>query len=120
MSVLCLDSTQRLNVHALIGMQRATVDEMRAFWKIQDAIDLSSEEKQAIGYHVQQVDGRQQIGWETGRTLAPKEYQFTQDEVQKIADVVKKWQSGYQIGADRIWLEPLLGQLENGASPWGS
>lgn len=114
MSILILDHTQRLNLHALIGAQRANVDDMRLFWKLQDRIDLSPDEKLAIGYQVRQMNGQQQIAWDSTQSLAPREFEFSQDEFQKISNVVKTWQPGYMIAADRTWLEPLLFQLENG------
>lgn len=118
MSILVLDHTQRLNLHALIGSQRANVDDMRLYWKVQDRIELSPDEKEAIGWHLRQNEnGPPQIAWDSTRWLAPKEIEFSPDEVQKIVKVVKEWQPGYLINADRMWLEPLLGQLENGSGP---
>lgn len=114
MPILVLDHTQRLNLGALIGAQRANVDDMRMFWRVQDRIELSPDEKIAIGYQVRQVSGQQQIAWDGSCGLAPKEFEFTQDEITKLGKIVKEWQPGYMIAADRIWLEPLLGQLENG------
>lgn len=116
MSILVLDATQRLNVHALIGAQRANVDDMRMFWKIQDRIELSLEEKEIIGYQIRQApNGQQQITWDTSRFLEPREVELTPDEVPKLLKIIKEWQGGFMINADRIWLEPLLGQLENGS-----
>jgi hypothetical protein len=106
-----------LNLHAIIGAQRASVDDMRLYWRVQDRIDLSYEEKEAIGYQVRQQNGQSQIAWDSNCGLAPKEFEFSPDEVQKLQNIIKQWQAGYQIGGDRIWLEPLLGQLENGSAP---
>lgn len=118
MPILMLDPTQRLNVHALIGAQRANVDDMRTYWRIQDRIELSQEEKEIVGYAIRQhPNGQQQVTWDTTRYLAPKEVELSPDEVQKLSKVIKEWQQGYQIGGDRVWLEPLLGQLENGSGP---
>lgn len=117
MPILVLDQTQRLNVHALIGAQRANVDDMRLFWKIQDRIELSPEEKELISYQIRQRDGQQQITWDSTKYLPPKEVELSPDEVQKLGKIIKEWQGGYMIAADRIWLEPLLYQLE--ASPNG-
>lgn len=41
---LTLDHTQRLNLHALLGAQRADVGSIRAIWSIQDRIALEAEE----------------------------------------------------------------------------
>ena|SRR6516225_2073062 len=111
---LILDHTQRLNLHALIGSQRANVDDTRLWWKVQDRIDLSDAEKQAIGFKVQQVNGMQQVGWDMNKTLPPTEYEFNAEEFGKISKALKEWQPGFLIQADRQWLEPLLEQLENG------
>jgi hypothetical protein len=116
MGVLVLDHVQRMNLHALIGAQRANVDDMRMFWRVQDRIELSPDEKQAIGYQVRSVDGHSQIGWDASRTLPAKEFEFGGDEFKKLRDLVLQWQPGYMIAADRTWLEPLLGQLENGSA----
>ena len=45
---LTLDHTQRLNLHALLGAQRADVGSIRAIWAIQDRIALDSDEEKAI------------------------------------------------------------------------
>lgn len=115
MPVLFLDQTQRINMHALIGAQRANVDDMRIFWRIQDRLELSPEEKELIGYHLRDVNGQSQIAWETSHRLEPKELEITEDECKKLANIVKTWQPGYTTGPDRQWLEPLLEQLENGS-----
>ena len=115
---LTLDHSQRLNLHALIGAQRASVDEMRLFWKVQDRIDLNDAERDKIGYREEQVNGMQQIVWDVYKQLPPQEFEFSSDEFKKISKTVKDWQPGYLIKADRRWLEPLLEQLdfsENGA-----
>ena len=46
---LILDHTQRLNLHALLGAQRADVGSIRAIWAIQDKVALADEEEAAIG-----------------------------------------------------------------------
>jgi len=45
---LMLDHTQRLNLHALLGAQRADVGSIRAIWAIQDRLALSADEEKAI------------------------------------------------------------------------
>lgn len=114
MSILILDHTTRLNLHTLIGAQRANVDDMRLWWRVQDRIELSPDEKLAIGYQVHTQNGQHQITWDVNCGLAPREFEFSQDEFQRIAKVVREWQPGFMISADRIWLQPLLEQFENG------
>jgi len=45
---LTLDHTQRLNLHALLGAQRADVGSIRAIWAVQDKIALDADEEKAL------------------------------------------------------------------------
>jgi hypothetical protein len=111
---LTLDHTQRLNLHALMGAQRASLDELRMLWRLQDRIDLTADEKTAINYRVTPVAaGGVQTTWDLTKTLPTAQYEFNEQESAKIMKVLKEWQPGYQIGADRSWLEPLLTQIES-------
>src|SRR5215471_1082181 len=114
---LALDYTQRLNLHALMGAQRASVDELRMFWRLQDMINLTPEERDAIGYKTSQVGGQVQVQWDSGKNLPVQEYEFKDDEFQRLSKMVREGQSGFLIGADRIWLEPLLAQFDGGGMP---
>ena len=48
---LTLDHTQRLNLHALLGAQRADVGSIRAIWEILDKIALHAKEERATELH---------------------------------------------------------------------
>jgi hypothetical protein len=109
---LSLSYTQRLNLHALVGAQRANLDDLRMLWKLQDRIELSAREKTLVNYRVEQANGGQQVMWDMTATLPLQEYEFNEQESARLSRVLKEWQPGYQIGADRSWLEPLLAQLE--------
>jgi hypothetical protein len=109
---LSLDYTQRLNLHALMGAQRASVDDLRMLWKLQDRIDLSTREKTAINYRVQLVNGMQQVQWDVTKSLPIEEYEFNEQESARLTKILKEWQPGFLIGADRQWLEPLLAQID--------
>jgi hypothetical protein len=111
---LILDHTQRLNLHALMGAQRASLDELRMLWRLQDRIDLTEKEKAAISYKVVPLaGGGQQASWDLTKSLAPEPYEFNEQETARIMKVLKEWQPGYLIGADRNWLEPLLIQIDS-------
>ena len=45
---LTLDHTQRLNLHALLGAQRADVGSIRAIWAIQDKLALDADEEKVV------------------------------------------------------------------------
>jgi hypothetical protein len=111
MSTLTLDYTQRLNLHALIGAQRGSVDDVRLYWKLQDKIELSDEEREKINFRVIDVNGQQQAAWDLVPN-APVEYEFTAEELSRLSRVIKEWQAGF-VAADRRWLEPLLAQLDH-------
>lgn len=107
---LFLDESQRLNLHFLIGQQRGPVDDIRLCWRIQDKIVLSDAEKERIGYTVTANNGNTAIFW-NAQLVNAAAYDFTEEEFARIARAVKEWQGGYS-GNDRLWLEPLLSQLE--------
>jgi hypothetical protein len=109
---LSLDHTQRLNLHALMGAQRTTVDEVRMWWRLQDMIDLSPEERRTINYRIETLGGMQQPTWDVDKRLDPREFEFSADEFKKLERIIKEWQSGFFASADRRWLEPLLIQLD--------
>jgi hypothetical protein len=104
-----------------MGAQRTTVDEIRVWWKLQDMIELTPEEKEKINYRVETINGQPQPVWDANKALKHQDYELTQDEAAKLARIVKEWQSGYFAGPDRRWLEPLLVQLDkvstNGNAP---
>lgn len=107
-------------MHALIGAQRVNLNDMRLFWKIQDRIDLSPEERELIGFQQREINGMQQVGWDASKSIPEKEYDFSTEEITKLSEVINQWQSGYMVQSDRVWLEPLLQQLEistNGHKP---
>lgn len=117
MKKLVLDHTQRLNLHVLMGQQRANLDDMRLLWKMQDRIAVSDEEKKAIGFQVvSQPNGMQQTFWDQAKVSA-QEYTFSKEEYDRLARVVKEWQPGFLPSGDRLWLEPLLDQLDRNGQP---
>jgi hypothetical protein len=97
-----------------MGAQRGSVDDVRAYWKLQDRIDLSEAERKAINFRIQEVNGMQQALWDGDPKAKPKEFEFAPDEFDRIKKMVREWQPGFLTTADRRWLEPLLGQLDNG------
>lgn len=108
---LTLDYTQRLNLHALMGAQRASLDDLRMFWRLQDQLELTVEEKTAIDYRV--VDGQQpQVLWNPNRVLPLKDFELSDAEYQRVARVLREWQPGFLIGPDRRWIEPLMAQFD--------
>jgi hypothetical protein len=110
---LALDFTQRLNLYALIGQQRGSLNDIRLFWKLQDKIDLTAEEKKEINWRTMQMDGtgQEQVVWDLVAN-EPREFNFTSEENDRLEKALNEWQPGF-IAAERRWLEPLLAQLEH-------
>lgn len=112
---LTLDPTQRLNLHALLGAQRADVGSIRAIWTIQDRIALDAQEEKAIELKREIVAGQERVVWNPALSIPSKEFEFTDPEAARIKASVEAWH-GYGANADRRWLEPLLAGLSAGAA----
>jgi hypothetical protein len=116
---LSLNHAQRINLHALLGAQRGpTLDDTRAFWRLQDMIDLTAEEKKLIDYKVVPLQGAGVSApqWDMVKSgqVTPRSFEFTSDQATRIERAIKEWQPGFFASMDRAWLEPLLAQFENG------
>jgi hypothetical protein len=107
---LTLDHTQRLNLHALLGAQRADVGSIRAIWSIQDRIALDSDEEKAVELRREMVTGQERVVWNPSLSVPAKEFELTGPEVARIKAAIQTWDS-YGVAADRRWLEPLLRHL---------
>ena len=107
---LTLDHTQRLNLHALLGAQRADVGSIRAIWAVQDSIALDADEEKAIELKREMVAGQERVVWNPALSIPAKEFEFTDPEVARIKAAIETWDS-YGASADRRWLEPLINAI---------
>lgn len=107
---LMLDHTQRLNLHALLGAQRADVGSIRAIWTIQDRLALSADEEKTIELKREIVAGQERVVWNPALSVPPREIEFTEAEVVRIKAAIQTWDS-YGVAADRRWLQPLVETL---------
>ncbi len=107
---LTLDHTQRLNLHALLGAQRADVGSIRAIWSVQDRIALKDQEEKAVELERELVAGQQRVVWNADLSLPAQEFEFTDSEVVRIKSALQTWDS-YGAAADRRWLQPLIEAL---------
>ena len=107
---LTLDHTQRLNLHALLGAQRADVGSIRAIWRIQDKIMLGDEEQKAIDLKRKFVGGQERVMWDPSRCVALQHYEFADAEICRIKIAIESCES-FAASLDRRWLEPLIAQL---------
>jgi hypothetical protein len=102
-----LDHTQRLNLHALLGAQRADVGSIRAIWAIQDRIALDSDEEKAVELNREMVAGQERVAWNPARSIPAKDFEFTDADVARLKAALETWDS-YGANADRHWLKPLV------------
>ena len=107
---LMLDHTQRLNLHALLGAQRADVGSIRAIWAVQDRIALDADEEKTVELKREMVAGHDRVVWNPALSIPAKEFEFADSEVARIKAAIQTWDS-YSADADRRWLEPLLRNL---------
>jgi len=107
---LSLDHQQRLYLHALMGAQRVPLGDLRVLWKLQDRIDLSDEEREAIGFKIDSINGTEVPGWDRTKTLEPREYEFSEPEAMRVRKIIEEW-PGFFAGGDRRWLQSVLAQL---------
>ena len=105
--MLTLDHTQRLNLHALLGAQRADVGSIRAIWAVQDKLALDANEEKAIELKRELVSGQERTVWNPSLLIAEKDFEFTDAEIARIKAAIEMW-VGYGVNCDRRWLEPLL------------
>ncbi len=115
---LMLDHTQRLNVHALLGAQRADVGSIRAIWSIQDRIALDVDEEKAVELKREMVAGTERVVWNPAVSIPAREYEFSDPEVARIRVAIQTWDS-YGAAADRRWLQPLVEALFPGDAGGG-
>ena len=81
---LTLDHTQRLNLHALLGAQRADVGSIRAIWSIQDLIALDADEETSVELKRERVAGQERVVWNPALSVPAKDFEFTDSEVARI------------------------------------
>jgi hypothetical protein len=107
---LTLDHAQRLNLHALLGAQRADVGSIRAIWSIQDRLALDDAEEKAVELKREIVAGQERVVWNPALSIPAKEFEFTEAEAARIKAALQTWDS-YGAAADRRWLQPLVEAL---------
>jgi hypothetical protein len=105
-----LDHTQRLNLHALLGAQRADVGSIRAIWSIQDRLALDADEEKAVELKREIVAGQERVVWNLSLSIPAKEFEFGDAEVARIKAAVQTWTS-YGVNTDRSWLQPVIEAL---------
>jgi len=104
---LTLDHTQRLNLHALLGAQRADVRSIRAIWAVQDKLALDADEEKVIELKREMMNGTERTVWNPTLSIPAVELEFTDADGARIKAAIEMWDA-YSAAADRRWLEPLI------------
>ena len=107
---LTMDHTQRLNLHAVLGAQRADVGSIRAIWAVQDKIALDADEEKALELKREVVNGQERTAWNQSLSIQSREIEFTEAEAARVKAAITVWDH-YSAAADRQWLEPLIDAL---------
>lgn len=105
-----LDHTQRLNLHALVGAQRADVGSIRTIWALQDKLALNAEQEKLIELKREMVNGTERTVWNPALSLPAQDFEFCDVETTRIKAAIQTWDS-YTASADRRWLQPLVNLL---------
>jgi hypothetical protein len=107
---LMLDHTQRLNLHALLGAQRADVGSIRAIWAVQDKLALDAGQEKLNDLKCEMVNGTERTVWNPALSIPPQDFEFSNVETARIKAALQTWDS-YTANADRRWLQPLVETL---------
>ena len=112
MTTLQLDVPQRMNICAMLdNLECHGRREVWAVCRLQEALTLSDEEREAVGWQkVVQPDGREYQVWQlNSSSRATKNYEISDDDLQRLCRAVDQFRM--VPGRDRIWYEPLIRQL---------
>lgn len=108
---LTLDHSQRLNIIAMLD--RLECQGRREVWAVcalQSKLDLSDEERTAIGYRKESTpDGGQFVCWSNNGSIQAKPYELDDGDVKRISKAMDQYP--VVLGRDKQWWEPLSAQL---------
>lgn len=110
---LSLDPAQRLNVHVLLGLLECTsLYETRLVWKMMDRLMLDNDEKAAIGFQMQGMNGTEAYTWDQTKSIPLRDFDLSEPETKQIQRALEPYLKKWKIPVRaRPWLEPLLAQL---------
>lgn len=118
--IISLDHNQRLNLVTMLdAIENIGRRETWAVCALQQKLDLSDEERQAIGWRkVRAEDGREFIMWNrSGDGVAPREYDLPEDDMRRLCNAVDRYP--VVLGRDKHWWLPLTAQLPKPAETNG-
>lgn len=117
---LTLNHSQRLNLVAMLdALECQGRRETWAVCDLQKQIDLSDEERDAIGWRKAKTpDGREYIVWNQNGNLDARQYELNGEDTERIVRAVDNYR--VVLVRDRSWWEPLVAQLPVAAESNGN
>jgi hypothetical protein len=109
MKKLKLTYTQRIHLFNDIRQQNGNAGALRAWWRLEDLFSLSAEEKTAIKFQTRIVEMQEVYVWDASTPLPDKEFELDSNDVARTKHALT---TAVHRGQDRVWLEPLLAQLD--------
>ena len=109
MKKLTLTYTQRIHLCHDIRMQTGNAGALRAWWQLEDLFSLNAEEKAAIKFQSRMVEMQEVFLWDSSIPLPDKEFELDANDLARTRHALTL---AVHRAQDRVWLEPLLAQLE--------
>lgn len=100
----------RINIVSVLDTQQGNLGQLRLLTRIANKIELSDDEKAAIGYViVPHPAGAQLPAWNRNASLPAKDVTLPWEEAQKLGEVLEG--CPYFKRTDLSWLEPIFSRL---------
>lgn len=109
MHKLTLTYTQRIHICRDIRQQTGDAGNLRAWWKLEDLFALDAKEKDAIEFQTRLVEMQEVYLWDGSVSLPDKEVELDANALGRTKHALM---TAIHRGQDRVWLEPLLAQLD--------
>jgi hypothetical protein len=82
---------------------------LRPWWKLKDLFALDTKDKAAIKFQTRPVDMQEVYQWDASAPLPDQEVELDEDDLARTKHALT---TATHRAQDRVWLEPLLKQLE--------
>lgn len=117
--ILHLDHSQRLHlISALDGVENIGRREGFAVCRLQEKLELTDQEREAIGWRKVTVDGGREVALWNSNGSSPHEYDLSEDDIKRLCNAIDKYP--VVLARDKNWWLPLTAQLPNPAEGNGA
>lgn len=111
---LTLDYRQRLNLIAVLGNYDVKGRELHAVWHLQDLLELNQTEKEFIQFREETMNGQRIQQWDDSKTVPVRNFDLSAADLDRVRKAIEDFPQ-FRGSRDRVWLEPLLAQLDGSA-----